>query len=324
MLFIYLYLGEISLRTHGNHQLTGYAEKYLGKFGKFLMFLSMIFGIYSALSAYLLAEGRSLSYVLFGNESYSLVCSIGFWIILAGLTYIGLSALKRFERFGMIIVAITLILIALFFSSSVDIRNLFYINFSNIFLPFGLILFSFLDFSAMPEVERILLGQEKYMKKVIIFGIAIPFFIYLVFTFILLGNFGVNVPEIATLALGRVFSILGILTMFTAFFTSSIAMRDMFRFDFKLGRFNGWILASLIPLLLFLIIYFFNIASFVEILSVSGIISGGLAGILILLMNKNAKKLGNRIPEYSLPINWKIIFFMSLIFILAVIAKFIR
>ena len=41
-----LYLGEISLRTKGNHQLTGYAERYLGKTGKILMFFAMIFGIY--------------------------------------------------------------------------------------------------------------------------------------------------------------------------------------------------------------------------------------------------------------------------------------
>ena len=39
-----LCLGEITLRTKGVHQLTGYMEKYLGKSGKFLMMLSMIFG----------------------------------------------------------------------------------------------------------------------------------------------------------------------------------------------------------------------------------------------------------------------------------------
>ena len=34
ILLINLYLGEIILRTKGNHQLTGYAQKYLGKKGK--------------------------------------------------------------------------------------------------------------------------------------------------------------------------------------------------------------------------------------------------------------------------------------------------
>ena len=41
ILLVKLYLGETILRTKGNHQLTGYAEKYLGKKGKYLMFLKL-------------------------------------------------------------------------------------------------------------------------------------------------------------------------------------------------------------------------------------------------------------------------------------------
>jgi len=52
MLFVNLSLGEISLRTKKIHQLPGYAEKYLGKKGKIIMFFAVIFGIYSALLAY--------------------------------------------------------------------------------------------------------------------------------------------------------------------------------------------------------------------------------------------------------------------------------
>lgn len=323
MLFIQLYLGETSLRTKGNHQLTGYCEKYLGKPGKLLMFLSMVFGIYSALAAYLLAEGKSLSYVIIGNESYTLIFSILFWLGMSGLTYIGLRALKKYEKIGMLLVLITIVAITLFFSSSIRVENLNYVNSNYLFLPFGLILFSFLAFSAMPEVERVLLGQEKLMKRVVIWGIAIPLVVYIIFTLILVGNFGAGVPEIATLALGRFFSVLGILTMFTAFFTLTIAIRDMFRFDFNLGRFKGWLLAIFVPLILFLLIYFYNLASFVQILGVSGIISGGLAGILILLMNRKAKKEGNRKPEYSIPINWWIIVILSAIFVAAVVAEFL-
>ena len=323
ILIIELYLGEISLRTRGNHQLTGYAERYIGRKGKILMFFAMIFGIYSALIAYLIGEGKSLSYVFLGNESYAFAFSILFWLIMAGLTYIGLKALKKYEKIGMILVFSTLVLIAVFFSKGIRIENLSYINPENLFLPFGIILFSFLAFSAMPEVERVLLGQEKFMKKIIIFGVTIPFVMYFIFTILVVGNFGVHVPEIATLALGRFFSVLGVLTIFTAFFALTLAIRDMFRFDFRLGRFKGWLLACLIPVILFIIDYTLHLFSFVQILSISGIVSGGLTGILILLMNKNAKKKGNRKPEYSMPINNWIIFLLSLIFILAVLAEFL-
>ena len=323
MMFIKFYLGEIALRTRGNHQLTGYAEMYLGKAGKWIMFFAMIFGIYSALVAYLIAEGESLSYIVFGNLDNSIYFSIGFWIVMSLLSYIGMRALKKYERIGMVLVTIIVLAVFIYFFPGIKMENLSYINTGNLFMPFGVILFSFLAFSAMPEVRRVLSGQEKLMKKVAFYGVMIPLAVYFLFMLVIVGNFGVNVPEIATLVLGRGFSVLAVVTMFTAFFTLTIAIRDMFRFDFNLGRFRGWMLACLCPLVLFLLLNFFKVVGFIEILSIGGVISGGMTGILILLMNKKAKIHGNRKPEYSMPISWKVIGLMSLVFILAVLAQFV-
>ena len=60
LLLVNLMAGEIVLRTKKQHQLTGYAEKYLGKWGKRLMMFSMAFSIYGALTAYLIGEGEVL------------------------------------------------------------------------------------------------------------------------------------------------------------------------------------------------------------------------------------------------------------------------
>ena len=151
MLVMKLYLGEIILRTNGNHQLTGYAEKYLGKKEKILMFLSMIFGIYSALLAYLIGEGESLSY-LFGINM-PLFFSLLFWCLMLFLTYLGLKALKKYEKLAMLLVFLLVFLIFVFYFKDVKPENLSYINKKNLFAPFGVILFSFLAFSAMPEVK---------------------------------------------------------------------------------------------------------------------------------------------------------------------------
>jgi amino acid permease len=318
-----LYLGEVSLRTQETHQLTGLAERYLGKTGKFVMFFAMIFGIYSALVAYLIGEGRSISYVIFGNFNYSLFISLVFWLALSILTYIGLKALKKYEKISMFVVLGLVLLIFLFFIGKVNPENLSYIN-SETFAPFGVILFSFLAFSALPEVKRILSGQENLMKKVIVTGVLLAFLIYLAFCFVVVGVFGQGVQEIATLSLGRFFALLGVTTMFTAFFALSIAIRDMFRFDFKLGRFKGWLLCSFVPLLLFLVISLYKVVSFVQILSIAGIVSGGLTGISVLLMNLRAKKLGNRKPEYSMKISWPIILVLSALFVAAVLLEILR
>jgi tyrosine-specific transport protein len=69
MLFVNLFLAEIVLRTKGNHQLTGYAAKYLGNIGKGLMAVSMIIGIYGALLAYLIGGGSALSSI-FGGDMF--------------------------------------------------------------------------------------------------------------------------------------------------------------------------------------------------------------------------------------------------------------
>jgi amino acid permease len=320
MLFVRLLLGEVILRTKGNHQLVGYAQKYLGKKGKYLILFSMIFGIYSALLAYVIGEGKSLSFLFFGDDSFTLFFGILFWIIASALTFKGLKALKRFQPIALIIVLITILIIIFYYSPEVKINNLSSLNLEFIFLPFGVILFSMLGTASMPEVERILSNQENKLKKAIIIGGLIPIIVYSLFAFIVVGKFD-SVPEIATLALGKIFIFLGVLTMFTAFFALTLAIRDMFRFDFGIKRFYSWVLASFIPLVLFLIVYNFNLLSFISILAIGGSVAGGVEIISILFMAKNAKKKGNRKPEYKIPICWFIIILLSLIFIAGILLE---
>ena len=186
----------------------------------------------------------------------------------------------------------------------------------------GVILFALLGFTSIPELRMEIKGQEKKYKKAIMFGILVPIILYLLFCFTFVGILGSNVPEVATLSLGKFVIILGIFTMLTSYFVLSFSFRDIFRYDFKSSNFTTFFWVCLFPLLLYLIISFFNLLDFVQVLGIGGVISGGLTGILILIINKRAKKLGNRKPEFSIPINWAIIILVSLIFILGILAEF--
>ncbi|MEM3405447.1 MAG: hypothetical protein QW117_00520 [Candidatus Pacearchaeota archaeon] len=73
-----------------------------------------------------------------------------------------------------------------------------------------------------------------------------------------------------------------------------------------------------------IIFYIFKIDSFIKILGIGGVISGGLTGILILFMNYNAKKNSERKPEYELKINKFIIFLFSLIFLIGTILELLK
>ena len=301
ILIIYLYLGEISLRTSKNHHIPGYASRYLGKKGKTIALISTIFGIYSALTAYLIGESESLSHLFFSTSSYSPYFAFSFWLILSIISFFGLKALEDFEELGIMFIFILIISLVFLFLNKIDVYNLNYNNLSSFFSPFSVILFAFLGFSAIPEVKRILEHDKKEMKKTIIYSIFSVLIIYTIFTLVVLGVFGSDTSPIATIALGKPFILLGVITMFTAYLSNSNILIDTFVYDFKIKRSVAWLYTTLVPLIIYLILVTLKSDSFIKIIGLGGIISGGITSIIILLIIKKAKKSCDRIPEYSIP-----------------------
>ncbi len=316
---VFLYLGEISLRTKGDHHLSGYAEKYLGKKGKMIMLLSTICGIYAAILAYLIGVGNSLSFLLFNNQNYSLQLGITFWIIISILSLRGLKALKEGEFIGASTVIIIIISMLFFFINKINFNNLTQLSnptLLNYFSPFGVILFAFLGYSIIPEIKKVLANNRKEMKRSIILTIVITTIIYITFTFIVIGISGKNTPKIATISLGKPFILLGIITMFNAYFALSVALIDALSFDFNQSKIKSWLYTTIIPIMLFIILTLTNSADFTKVIGIGGVISGGLTSILILVMINKAKILGDRHPEYSIPTSKILKFILITIFIL--------
>ena len=322
MILTNLFLAETILRTKGTHQLTGYAEKYLGKTGKKLMFFAMVFGIYSALLAYLVGEGSSLSQLLPGNIN-PLYLAISFWLLMTLLLHYGLNGLKKIETWGVIAIITIILGIFIYFLPQVQPSNLTTINKSNFFLPFGVTLFALLGFTSIPELAREISPTKKLLKKSIILGTAIPIILYILFSLIFVGVLGNNVEQVATLSFGNIINLLGMFTMLTSYFVLSFSLEDMFHFDLKKSKQTTFFWVSLFPLALYLITTNFKFTSFINILSVGGVVSGSLTGILILLMHQKARKKGNRKPEFKLKNSWLIITIISLIFILGTICEFL-
>jgi len=323
MTFVNLSLGEITLRTKGKHQLTGYTEKYLGIWGKRIMFLAVIFGVYSALLAYLIGEGESLSRLFPGNIN-PILLAIAFWLIMTLLLREGLRGLKKVETWG--IIAIITIVIGIFFRFLPQIKpsNLMASNPAHFTLPIGVIMFALLGFIAIPELRQEIKGQEKLLKKAIILGSIIPIILYLLFTAVFVGVLRNEVTEVATLSFGPIITILGMFTMLTSYFVLSYSIKDTFKFDLKTSKKINFLFTSLIPLILYILIAQYNIIGFASILGIGGVISGGLTGILILLISRKAKasKRDKNNPEIQMPINWPIIIILSIIFLAGIILQF--
>ena len=323
MIFVNLCLGEIALRTRGRHQLSGYAKKYLGKWGKRAMFFAMLFGIYSALLAYLVGEGESLSKLLPGNIN-PLILGIGFWILMTLLLKEGLKGLKKVETWGVIAIIAIIIGIFIRFFPKIQTPNLMIWNSTNLALPIGIVIFALMGFTSISELREEIRGNEKLLKKAIILGSLIPIILYILFSATVIGVLGKNITQVATLSFGPLMTILGIFTMLTSYFVLAFSLRDTFKYDVKISKPNNFILTSIIPLVLYILVTQFEFIGFAFILGIGGVISGGLTGILILLIAKKAKQTtrNGKNPEIQIPLNWKLIAILSLIFLTGIILEF--
>jgi amino acid permease len=309
--FIYLNLfaGEVVLRTKEQHQLTGYAEKYLGKRGKKILTISLLISIYGALTAYLIGEGATM-HAIFSVGS-PILYTIIFFLIATFIIYRGMKATGKAELFLIGLLLITVVLIGVFSYTQVKTTNFSSFDYHYLFLPYGVILFALMGLPAIPEVQEVLNSEKKKMKKVILIGSIIPIILYLLFTVVIIGivgedHFDLLEPNdrIATIALkmyslpllGTFANMLAVLAMFTSFLSLGTALTEIYRYDYGFSKNISFFLTFSIPLLIF----FFQLTSFIAILGVTGAVAGGIDAILIILMYWKAKTIGDRKPEYQL------------------------
>lgn len=312
-----LFVGEVVLRTKGNHQLTGYAEKYLGKTGKKIMTVTMVFGTYGALLAYIIGEGESL-FAIFQNLS-PVIFSLIFFCVVSTIVFIGLKVIKRVEVLFSLTVLAIIIGISIVSITNMNINNLTTISLPNLFIPYGTILFAFAGAAAIPEMKEILIRKRKIMKKSILIGSLIPLIAYFLFAAFTIGVTGFNTTEIATIGLGRVLgqkmvlfgNLFAIFAMGTSFLTLGLALKEMFHYDYKLNKNLAWILTCIIPIVAFLL----GIKSFIKTIGTTGAIAGGVEGTLLVLMFIASKKKGDRKPEYELKKHLSIAALLILVYI---------
>src|SRR3989338_1391868 len=259
ILFVNLALGEVILRTEGKHQLTGYAEIYLGKWGKRLMSFSFVFGVYTALIAYIIGEGISIN-ALFGFDSF--YSSIIFFLVFSAIVYFGLKIVGESELYmtsAKILIFIG-ICAAIILSGKFNASNLAEFNPALIFLPYGVVLFAFVGTAAVPEMKEILAENRNEMKKALIIGTLIPFLMYIIFGAVVVGISGNNTTEVATVGLGITVgaymiilgNVFAIVAMATSFLGLGLALRDVFIYDFKVDQKISWFLTFSVPLIVFL------------------------------------------------------------------------
>lgn len=322
VLLIHLFFGEIVLRTKEKYRLVGYAQKYLGNWGRILITISTFLGLTGALLAYIILSGDFLKIIFSFLNLPSFYFSLMFWAILSYFIFRGIKLIAPAELFMNIALFFIIFLIFCFALPQLNLQNFTLINFEHIFLPYGVILFSLVGWMAIPIISETFKNIEarKNLKKVIILAILIVVFLYFLFALAVIGVSGKNTtPEVfqgLLPYLGQKIIIFGALFGIFAIVTSFLILGNYFKntlfYDYKIPK---WISASIacgLPLILFLI----GFRGFIETIGFVGTIIGAIEGVVIILIFKNIKKLSDRIPEYSLKIPSILLYFLMAIFIL--------
>ncbi len=308
VLLVNLFYGEIILRTKEDHRLVGYAQTYLGLWGKRLVTLSNIAGFYGAILAYIIIGGQFLFLLLSpllggSNLIYTLIFfSAGSLAIL-----VGLALIAEAELVMNVFLLLTFAVIFIFSAIKINPTNLSNFNPAQLFLPYGVILFALGSLSAIPEVREVMGSEAKRFKSVITWGTIIPIIVTFLFVLAVVGAIGPKItPEaIASFkdilgakvyALGLFF---GFLAVTTSFLVIGLNLKRLLVFDYRLNNFSAWILGCFVPLLIFL----FGSRDFIKVIGTTGGILGGLDGIIVSLIYLRAKRGGDRTPEFSLKLS---------------------
>ena len=103
--------------------------------------------------------------------------------------------------------------------------------------------------------------------------------------------------------------------MGTSFLILGLALKDMYGFDYGLNKTLSWALTCLVPLVVFIS----GIRGFIQVIGFAGAITGGLQGILIILMHHRARHRGERKPEFTISRAVALSAILALIFLLGII-----
>lgn len=330
MMVLNMMLGEVILRTKKNLHIPELVKLYLGKKGYLLALFSFTILIYGGMAAYIRGFGDIMNFVL-PSESFN--WSIVFFTIGVYFVFKGLKVVSRWDSIfvtGMVLIVLTLWLRSIY-TQSID-WNQFQIkpssSFSDIFKPYGAVLFSYFGVIAIPHIKSIL-GKNSLsqMKTVIKLGVWIPILLYSIFVSLVIGVSGASVTPVAIISLGEnmgqqvliITSVFAIIAMMSTYITMGLSMVDAYMSFGKINK-NIAIILSTLPSMAVLL---FDWAKFDTMIQYSGGIGVGILSILIVLTFWKAKVQGEVLPAYSLGHMKWVGVAMILVFCLGIITLFI-
>ena len=308
--FSMLYVAESALRTKRPLQLPGLAEKYVGKVGSVLIFISVCANSIGCMVAYTTGSGNILCTLLglpnwAGSLLFTVPCVLVVWF--------GLKATGLWEKFmstGMVVL-LGIIVIASFLSGKADVSRAVYANWTYAVPLLSSAIFCYIAQYAVPELARGMRHTPKKLPVAIILGMFITGVLLAVVPLAVLSLTGAEeVTQVATLAWGQalgtwalytanIFALCAMMTSYWAVGGSMLTnIVDMFKFKDEKDTKTRLIAIACTVLPPFILAYA-GLVSFVDAIGWAGTFGGVIMSIVPVLMLNNARKKGDIEPEWK-------------------------
>lgn len=286
----HLFYAEAAIACPDKLRLVGLVERYLGRRAKSLAAVSIIFGYWGGMLAYMIVGGTFLHVLLspyLGGSEFAY--QVAWSIFAATLVRFGLEIVVKINAVATFGLLAAMALIFALGLPHVRIENLAVLwTGHDMFLPYGVILFSLSGLPAILEMEDVLKGKHANYRWAIVVGTLAAAALTAGFGFLVWGITGAATTPASVdglkLVLGggiaTIAAVFGFLAVATSFFATAINLQGTFQYDYKLGKTASWLLTGGVPFAVFLM----GAKDFVSIIGFTGAVFGGISAALVALL----------------------------------------
>jgi len=190
----FLYL-EANLAFPGNVNLVTMASNTLGVFGKVTAWIVYLLLLYSLTAAYMAGSAPLFNNAIKYFTGYTLPSWAGplpLLLIFGIFIYLGSKSADYINRFLMLSLVIAYFILAIFLPPHTDFNLLKHVDIRATLFGFPLIITSYGFHIIIPTLTNYMRHNVKKLKMALIFGSFIPFLIYILWEFLILGTVKLN------------------------------------------------------------------------------------------------------------------------------------
>ena len=248
---------DVNLSVPGEVNLITMASRTLGAPGRIICWISYLLLLYSLTAAYIAGSAplflQAVAFVT-GWSAPSWVGPFPLLLIFGFFVYLGTSSVDRINRLLMFGLIIAYFLLIVFLPSHIDFSLIQHIDLKAVWIAVPLMMTSFGFHIIIPTLATYLHHDVKKLRLTLFIGSLIPFLVYVVWEFLILGV--VPLPDLAAAWaagesgvaplshllqnpwIGGVASLFSFFAIITSFLGVSLSLSDFLTDGLKMKRFS--------------------------------------------------------------------------------------